>query len=140
MVSNAPEYYERPAVLIFKAASATSEVIREILLGIEEEGIPAEVREKQSGSPLDMAKAAADGSSLNVGIGASSVEVVLHHRDLPLNSPLFFLGAEKLTRANLRCIGSNAARLVKGNPLGLNDDLLRPETRDPLQPSTNIQT
>jgi len=55
--------------------------------------------------------------------------VVVHHRDLPLDSPLFLLGAEKLTQANLRCLGANAARLVKGNPLVLNDDLLRSATR-----------
>lgn len=129
MVSNAPEYYERPAVLIFKTPSTASNVIREILLGIEEEGIPVKVQEKQSGLPVNLAKDAADGSSLNVGIGTSAAEVVVHHRDLPVNSPLFLLGAEKLTQANLRCIGANAARLVKGNPLALTDDLLRSETR-----------
>jgi len=129
LVSNAPEYYERPAVLIFKTPTTVSDVIREILLGIEEEGIPAKVQEKQSGLPVKLAKTAADGSSLNVGIGTSAVEVVVHHRDLPLDSPLFLLGAEKLTQANLRCLGANAARLVKGNPLVLNDDLLRSATR-----------
>ena len=130
MVCNAPTYYELPAILVFKTPSAASEVIREILLGIEKEGITAEVREQPSGPLLDLAKAAADGSSLNVGIAASSTEVILHHRDLPLNSPLFLLGTGKLTQVNLRCLGMNAARLVKGNPLALNDDLIGPETRD----------
>jgi hypothetical protein len=110
--------------------STASDVIREILLGIEEEGIPVKVQEKQSGLPVNLAKDAAGASSLNVGIGTSAAEVVVHHRDLPLDSPLFLLGAEKLTQANLRCIGANAARLVKGNPLALNDDLLRSETRN----------
>jgi hypothetical protein len=123
MVNNAPEYYFRPAVLVFKAPGTADEVISQILLGIEEEGIPAKVQEKQSGLTVNLAKAAADGSSLNVGIGASSTKVVVHHRDLPGDKPLFLLGAEKLTAVNLRCLGTNAARLVKGNPLVINDDL-----------------
>jgi hypothetical protein len=127
LAGNAPEYYERPAVLIFKAPSAADEVIREILLGLEEEGIPAKVSEKRIGLAGNLAKAAADGSALNVGIGASAAEVVVHHRDLPLHRPLFLLPAEKYSRTNLRCLGANAARLVKGNPLLINDDLLQTE-------------
>jgi hypothetical protein len=124
LANNAPEYYVKPAVLVIKAPDAADEIIREILLGIEEEGIPATLQEKQGASAVKLAKAAADASSLNVGIGASWVEVAVHHRDLPAGNPLFLLNAEKLTAVNLRCLGTNAARLVKGNPLVINDDFL----------------
>ena len=119
-----------PEVLVIKTPDAADEVISEILLGIEEEGIPAGVQEKQNGLAVNLAKAAADGSSLNVGIGASSVEVAVHHRDLPVDNPLFLLSAEILTASNLRCLGTNAARLVKGDPLVLNQDLLRSEAHN----------
>jgi hypothetical protein len=112
-------------VLIFKTPSTTDEIISEILLGIEEEGIPARVLEKPKGLTIDLAKAAADGSSLNVGIGTSAAEVAVHHRDLPADTPLFLLDDKKITQINLRRLGANAARLVKGNPLAINDDLLR---------------
>jgi hypothetical protein len=128
LANNAPEYYVKPAVLVIKTPDAAEEVISEILLGIEEEGIPAGVQIRQRGEAVNLAKGAADGSSLNVGIGASAVEVAVHHRDLPAVHPLFLLSKEKLTATNLRCLGTNAARLVKGNPLVLNDDLLKSGT------------
>ena len=148
MVDKASEDDMRPSVLIIKVPSAADDVINEILFGIEEEGVPAEVSNDRSGlereprgetglpndriSPHDsalatnLAKLAADASALDVGIGASSSEVAVHHRDLPSEKPLFLLRVEELTLATLRALGANAARLVKGNPLVLIDDLLRP--------------
>ena len=126
MVKNAPA---RPAVLIFKASCATDADINEILLGIEEEGIPAEVCEEQLSLTINLAKVAADRSALNVGIAASSIDATVHHRDLPTDKPLFLLCAKNYTSANLKLLGVNAARLVKGNPLVLSDDLLQYRTR-----------
>lgn len=126
MVKNPPL---RPAVFLFKSSCAADAVINEILLGIEEEGIPAEVREQQLSLTVDLAKSAADSSLLNVGIAASSTEVVVHHGDLPADKPLFLLRAKHQTSTNLKLLGVNAARLVKGNPLVINDDLLQIGTR-----------
>lgn len=42
---------------------------------------------------------------------------VLHHRDLPVDKPLFSMKADKFNMTQLRMLGANAARLVKGNPL-----------------------
>jgi hypothetical protein len=90
-----------------------------ILWGLEEEGIPAEPRDVAGGSAKTLAKEAAGGSPLNVGIGINGTEgeVVLHHRDLPGDAPLFSFGAMDLNPTILRILGMNAARLVKGEPL-----------------------
>lgn len=119
MVKHAPV---TPAVHIFRTPCADAVVVDEILLGIEEEGIPAQVREEQLSLTADLAKAAADSSLLNVGIAVSSILVIVHHRDLPPDKPLFLLRAKNHTSANLKLLGVNAARLVKGNPLVLNGD------------------
>jgi hypothetical protein len=117
VINNAPEFYEKPAVHIFLTPPIPEEMISAILWGLEEEGIPASLQEKESGKAVALAKAAANGSMLNVGIGMNKTEVVLHHRDLPLEGPLFSLGTKELIQTRLRILGANAARLVKGNPL-----------------------
>ncbi|MCK4751622.1 MAG: glycerol dehydratase reactivase beta/small subunit family protein [Bacteroidales bacterium] len=112
---------EMPAVRIFITPRVSREIVNYILWGLEEEGIPAELKEMEGESAaVLLAKLAADSSSLNVGIGIDKAEVVLHHRDLH-HEPLFSLGAEVLNRRNLRCLGANAARLFKGNPLIFQD-------------------
>ena len=106
-----------PAVGIFITPLVSRETVNHILWGLEEEGIPAEIKEMEGESEaVLLAKLAADSSRLNVGIGIDKAEAVLHHRDLQ-QEPLFSLGAEELNRMNLRCLGANAARLFKGNPL-----------------------
>jgi hypothetical protein len=96
-------------------------LLRPILWGLEEEGIPADTRSPAAGTAAEMARLAADGSPLNVGIGVSGSEraVALHHRDLADAEPLFVLRAAELEPALLRRLGANAARLVKGNPLAV---------------------
>jgi len=115
---------DRPVVWILVTKPASEEAIECILWGLEEEGIPAKVREVQYGSAETIAKQAADSSHLNVGIGVdgNGQVAVLHHRDLPEEKPLFSLGANEFQSAQLRRLGANAARLVKGNPLLFQDD------------------
>ena len=110
---------KRPAVWIFVLQPVPEETIMPILWGLEEEGIPTEQRDAAGGSAEILAKEAADGSPLNVGIGIHGTEgeVVLHHRDLPGDAPLFSFGAMDLNPTMLRILGMNAARLVKGDPL-----------------------
>jgi hypothetical protein len=66
-----------------------------------------------------LAKEAAQMSPLNVGIGVDGRDgtVALHHRDLPEYEPLFVLKATEVESRELRRMGINAARLVKGEPL-----------------------
>lgn len=109
----------KPVVRILSTAPSPEKEIGYILWGLEEEEIPAEIEEVE-GKPLQaLAKQAADGSKLNVGIAVSGTDqmAVLHHRDLPIDKPLFSMGADEFNSAQLRMLGANAARLVKGNPL-----------------------
>lgn len=109
----------KPAVLILAVPPLLEEAVAPVLWGLEEEGIPVEVREAKPGSAESLAKIAADASVLHVGIGirGESGGVVLHHRDLPADQPLARLEAEECTARSLRRLGANAARLVKGDPL-----------------------
>ena len=114
---------KKPAVRILALQPAAEEITAPILWGLEEEGIPVEFEREEMGSAEALAKKAADGSPLNVGIGINPTEqtVALHHRDLPAAKPLFSLGAGELQPFRLRQLGVNAARLVKGDPLAFHD-------------------
>lgn len=115
---------EKIAVWIIGGEPSPEEVIQPILWGLEEEGIPADFRQAPDEGAEGLAKRAADGSPLNVGIGISGAEqaVALHHRDLPRGAPLLLLPATELKPSRLRRLGANAARLVKGEPLDLHDE------------------
>jgi len=115
---------DRPVVMIRLSPPVPSEAIRQILWGLEEEGIPAECVEIPGGLPVRMAKQAAMASRLNVGIGIDGAgkTAVLHHRDLPGEKALIVLSDETFREPELRRLGMNAARLVKGNPLTFGDE------------------
>jgi hypothetical protein len=109
-----------PAVWIFRGPFVAEEAYQPILWGLEEEGIPFEVRDTSEGVVRDLARQAANGSPLDVGIAmGAGGEVVLHHRDLPTEAPLLSIKVEPLKPAPLRRLGMNAARLVKRQPLAL---------------------
>lgn len=103
-------------------------LLQPILWGLEEEGIPAETQPSAAGTVAELAKLAADGSPLDVGIGVSGADraVALHHRDLAAAEPLFVLRGAELEPALLRRLGANAARLVKGNPLAVDYEPVAP--------------
>jgi hypothetical protein len=109
----------KPVVCISVMGSVPETIIQWICWGLEEEGIPSEIRKVSKGQPMLLAKQAADASKLNVGIciNGDSQKIVLHHRDLPIDKPLFVLTAEDFHKSRLRILGTNAARLVKGDPL-----------------------
>jgi hypothetical protein len=114
----------RPTVRIITCHVSDRELLP-ILWGLEEEGIPGEVQSVSSGDAVALAKQAAHMSALNVGIALSGEEgkVVLHHRDLADGSPLFTVALRGVQNAQLRLLGTNAARLVKGEPLVFEDDV-----------------
>jgi hypothetical protein len=108
----------RPAVWILKERTVLTDSFEPVLWGLEEEGIPFEVHEAGDVPVIELGKQAANGSPLNVGIGISvHGELILHHRDLPMETPLFSLIAEHRQSVRLRHLGMNAARLVKGQAL-----------------------
>jgi hypothetical protein len=112
-----------PAVWIFKGPSVDPNGYQPVLWGLEEEGIPYEIRETAGGEAVDLARQAAHGSPLDVGIAiGEGGEVILHHRDLPAETPLFSLKNRHLKPSLLRRLGMNAARLVKRQPLAPGND------------------
>lgn len=109
------------------------EVLREILAGIEEEGItPRVVRALRTSDVSFMANDAAKISGSGIGIGIQSKgTTVIHQKDLqPLNNLELFSQAPLIDRETFRAIGKNAARYAKGespDPVPVkNDQMARP--------------
>lgn len=123
---------EKIAVWIMAPEPMPQSIVEPILWGLEEEGIPVDLRPADSGPAPLLAKRAADGSPLNVGIGINPADriVALHHRDLPPERPLFSLVAEELNPVSLRLLGANAARLVTGDPFISTDDQMSGQVPD----------
>lgn len=117
---------ERPAVWIFASRPMPEDAVSVILWGLEEEGIPAELSVVSAASAEALAKEAAAGSPLDVGIGVNGADEVaaLHHRDLGSGRPLFSVATSASHAMQLRRLGTNAARLVKGNPLVFHEETL----------------
>ncbi|MCX2712022.1 propanediol/glycerol family dehydratase medium subunit [Mycolicibacterium sp. J2] len=110
-----------------------SEVIRQVLAGIEEQEVAARViRVRNSSDLAAMAHTAARLSGSGIGIGILSRGTsMIHQRDLPrLSSLELFPQCPLLTLETYRRIGSNAAQYAKGEspePVPtLNDQMARP--------------
>ena len=108
-----------PKVQIFyhPQAKANGQLLQ-VKYGLEEEGIPFTCAEKIDFSSIkELAFRAADNSVLGVGLGIDQDQtVVLHYYRLKPEAPLFVLPGNSYTPELGRAMGSNAARLVKGNP------------------------
>lgn len=105
----------RPSIKVFYDCDNLSESrFINVLLGIEEEGIPYEVEAVHNSDVLELAHQASINSRLGVGIGISKEAIVLQYEKLDKAAPLFKI---KFYQIDLfRKIGSNAARLVKKMP------------------------
>lgn len=111
-----------------------TEVLRQLVAGIEEEGLKARIVKVYRSS--DVAFVAVEGDHLSgsgIAIGVQSKgTTVIHQRDLPPLSNLeLFPQAPLLTADTYRLIGKNAAKYAKGetpNPVPtLNDQMARPK-------------
>lgn len=110
------------------------DVIREVIAGIEEEGlVPRLVRVKRTSDVAFIAHDAAKLSGSGIGIGIQSKgTTVIHQKDLaPLSNLELFPQAPLLTLETYRAIGKNAAKYAKGespNPVPtMNDQMARPK-------------
>lgn len=110
-----------------------AEVIRQILAGLEEQGVQARLIRVRSSSDLAViAHTAARLSGSGIGIGVlSRGTTMVHQRDLARLSNLeLFPQSPLLQPQTFRRIGSNAARYAKGEspePVPtLNDQMARP--------------
>ena len=110
------------------------EVLRQLLAGIEEEGLASRlvrVRRSIDLGAIGWAAARISGSGVSVGLQAKGTALI-HRADLPplANVELFSI-APRITSALYRNLGRNAARYAKGlTP----EPLLLPESSEPLGP------
>lgn len=107
--------YDKPAINVYYSSEIKDiSVFDELLFGIEEEGIPYEVRGQGEGNSLELSYKAAQESRLAVGIGIHLCgKITLTFNKLKKAEPLFDsnLGCGE---SSLRNLGANAGRLVKG--------------------------
>ena len=111
-----------------------AKVLREIMAGIEEEGLtPRVVRVYNSSDVAFVGLAAAKLAGSGIGIGLQSKgTVIIHQKDLaPLSNLELFPQAPLLTLETYRDVGRNAAKYAKGespSPVPtLNDQMARPK-------------
>lgn len=108
------ELNQKPAILIYLTEAPQDLYLEEVLLGIEEEGIPFQLEHVATENVVKAAYEAAGRSDLAVGIGCDGERIVVHYRNLPVEQPLFNVERYQLKmKQTLRSLGSNAARLVK---------------------------
>lgn len=111
-----------------------TEVLRQVIAGIEEEGLKARIVKVYRSSDVAFVAVEGDhlsGSGISIGIQSKGTAVI-HQRDLPPLSNLeLFPQAPLLTTETYRLIGKNAAKYAKGetpNPVPtLNDQMARPK-------------
>ena len=105
----------KPTILLYATQHINEDVLKPVLYGIEEEGIPV-VIESQSGTPIELADLASRTSALSVGIGVDEQAIVLTYKNIPAHQFIYRLTGYSQYPDSLRTLGVNAARLVKGNP------------------------
>jgi hypothetical protein len=103
--------YNKPVIVVL-TNNPLGKVLKEILAGIEEEGVLYEVASSTKGSSEELAVEAAGMSALGVGVGIFEDSVSVQERNMPPDNILF--KATLKNGKNIRNIGANAARYVKG--------------------------
>lgn len=109
--------YEKPAVrVVYARDHVGEEVFAQLLMGIEEEGIPYDAVPESTGeTAVVIAHNASIASRFGVGVGVAQDGIVLHYHQLGEQSPLYKIPLKSSQEA-MRALGANAARLVKGQP------------------------
>lgn len=105
---------QTPAIVI-SAPGDSMAAWNDVLLGIEEEGIPFVLQTQTGRDITHCAWQAAQQSPLLVGIACDTQSLVVHYKNLPASAPLFTL-TYRQNALDRRKAGNNAARLVKGVP------------------------
>lgn len=111
-----------PSIRVVRWPDADDVALRELLAGIEEEGVPASVAILDPGAAHDVAALAAAAhlaarsGTLRVGVALSSDDACVQLAALPADAPPLLHHAAADLDA-LRRLGQDAARLVKNTPL-----------------------
>ena len=127
-----------PAFGIYQTETIThiphADVLKEIMAGIEEEGlVPRVIRVLRTSDVSILANDGAKLSGSGIGIGLQSKgTAVIHQKDLfPLTNLELFPQAPLIQREHYRMIGKNAAKYAKGEspkPVPqMNDQMARPK-------------
>ncbi|MDT5151751.1 MAG: hypothetical protein QOI01_3484 [Mycobacterium sp.] len=115
---------DKPAILVLSSGADALE--REVLAGIEEEGVPyviehvvEHVVERPTGGDdaRGLAQLAAGRSSLSVGVGIDARGRVCVQHELLAEPPSGLFSSGTAERECARTLGHNAARIVVGIPL-----------------------
>ncbi|MDW6005180.1 glycerol dehydratase reactivase beta/small subunit family protein [Vibrio mangrovi] len=107
---------ETPAIYVV-LHQISEDALQQLFWGMEEEGIPFRISTSAENDLRSEAHQAASLSPLAVGIACNPGEIVLHTRNLSPDTPLFHLILKDQEQdRQLRHLGCNAARLVKGLP------------------------
>lgn len=108
---------EQPEIWVHLLAGCDAGLWQQVFFGIEEEGIPFQLKQIEATAINDAAYLAAQQSPLLVGLACDQEQMVIHYKNLLPATPLFQL-SKPLTQSVdvLRSLGNNAARLVKGLP------------------------
>ena len=105
----------KPTILLYATEHISEDILKPVLYGIEEEGLPV-VIEFHSGTHMELANLASCNSALSVGIGVDEQAIVLTYKNIPAHQFIYRLSGYSHYPNSLRTLGVNAARLVKGNP------------------------
>ena len=105
----------KPTILLYATQHISADILKPVLHGIEEEGLPV-VIESHSGTHMALADLASRNSALSVGIGVDEQAIVLTYKNIPAHQFIYRLSGYSQYPDSLRTLGVNAARLVKGNP------------------------
>lgn len=132
VIGVAPAFMTHQKVSIGKLPH--DKVIREIIAGIEEEGLKARIVKVYNTSDVSFIGSIASklsGSGIGIGIQSKGTSII-HQRNLsPLNNLELFPQAPLLDYDVYRAIGKNAAKYAKGeaaNPIPTrNDQMCRPK-------------
>jgi flavorubredoxin len=103
--------FHKPAITIL-TYKPNENMLKELLAGIEEEGVNFEVQDDEYSNVKFLAEKASKLSKLEVGIAVLENQICVHVRNLPKDKYLFKIESKE----NARDVGYNAARYVKGNP------------------------
>ncbi len=107
---------EEIAIYIGYEKSCADEIIKQIALGIEEEGVPYVMVPCDEQSAEAIGRSMSMLSKLDVGIGVDQLgNLCIHHKKFPDGFYLFPVNRKECS-VLLRCFGANGARLSKGVP------------------------
>ncbi|WP_243159246.1 glycerol dehydratase reactivase beta/small subunit family protein [Clostridium sp. cel8] len=108
---------QRPSIFVC-VDSPDKYILREVLAGIEEEGIPYDIKEVELSEDTFLHKiyTESQNSRMNIAVGVMDNRLVIHYGKLPEEEPFIFETINSYDKEKARKIGCNAARLYKVMP------------------------